>query len=234
MDKNKKTAAIVLGGGLKKKTENGNHIYYPHKQVIERLDIAYEMFLANKVDYIITTGNFPRRTEIDLAICGPKSEAEVGRLYLLEKFKVERRKIGRSLNDWLLFENLSYDTLGCAWFTKKLCLEPNNIKSCTVITSDFHMQRLKILFKRVLGNAYEIKTIAVPSEFEGKDRRIKLEKIYTSFINKWLVEKIPHGNDKDIDDFIKNEHLVNCLSEHSQAFFEARLKTRAAKSRLKV
>jgi hypothetical protein len=230
MIRKKKNAAIVLGGGLQKKTENGNHVYYPHDQVIERLDKAYELFLNNKVDYIVTTGNYSKRTEIDTKVCGPKTEAEVGGLYLLEKFKLERRKLTRSLNDWLLFENLSFDTLGNAWFTKKLCLEPNQIKSCTIVTSDFHMQRSKILFKWVLGPEYELKTISIPSEFEGKDKRIQLEKTFTRFIKKWLVDKIPAGDDKAIDAFIKNEHIVYCLSERSQAFFDACLETAAIKA----
>jgi len=227
MGKNKKSAAIVLGGGLQKKSDNGNHIYYPHKQVIERLDKAYDMFLDNKVDYIVTTGAYSKRTEIDPSVCGPKTEAEVGMNYLLEKYKVERRKLTRSLNDWLLFETLSYDTLGNAWFAKKLCLEPNDIKSCTIITSDFHMRRSKLLFKWVLGEQYELKTIAIASDFEGKDKREELEKVFTAFIKKWLVDKIPAGNDQAIDDFIKHEHLVYCLSERSQAFFEACLETAA-------
>lgn len=230
MGKNQKRAAVVLGGGLQKKADNGNHIYYPHDQVIDRLDRAYEMFLGNKVDYIITTGNYSRRTEIDPAVCGPKTEAEVGKLYLLEKFKEERRKITRSLNDWLLFEDQSFDTLGNAWFAKKLCLEPNQIKSCTIITSDFHMKRSKILFKWVLGSEYELKTISIPSDFPGKDKRIGLEKVFTSFITKWLVEKIPAGDDKAIDNFIKNEHIVYCLSERSQAFLDACLETAAIKA----
>jgi len=230
VSKETKNAAIVLGGGLQKKNDNGNHIYYPHAQVIHRLDMAYEMFLSNNVDYIVTTGNYSKRTEIDTTICGPKTEAEVGRLYLLDRFKLERRKITRSLNDWLLFENLSFDTLGNAWFTKKLCLEPNNIKNCIIITSDFHMQRSKILFEWILGPDYDIKTVSIPSEFEGKQKRIKLEKVFTDFINKWLVDKIAAGDDKAIDNFIKNEHLIYCLSERSQAFFKACLETASIKA----
>ena len=167
---------------------------------------------------------------MDESFCGLRTEAEVGRLYLLEKFKIERRKITRSLNDWLLFENHSFDTLGNAWFTKKLCLEPNNIKSCTIITSDFHMKRSKILFKWILGEEYELNTITISSEFAGKDKRIKLEKVFTNFINKWLVEKIPAGDDKAIDIFIKNEHIVYCLSDRSQAFFDACQDTATIKS----
>jgi len=230
MENTQKKAVIVLGGGLQKTTENGNHIYYPHDQVIQRLDKAYETFLSNKVDYIVTTGNYSKRTEIDPSVCGPKTEGEVGKLYLLEKFKEERRKITRSLNDWLLFENQSFDTLGNAWFAKKLCLEPNQIKSCTIITSDFHMKRSKILFKWVLGSEYDLKTISMPSDFTGKEKRLKLENVFTNFINKWLVEKIPAGDDQAIDDFIKNEHIVYCLSERSQAFFDVCLETAAIKA----
>lgn len=222
-------AAIVLGGGLQKKTENGVHFYFPHDQVILRLDKAYEIFLSGETDYIITTGNYSKRTEIDQEVCGPKTEAEVGRLYLLEKFKLERRKISRSLNDWLLFENRSFDTLGNAWFAKKFCLEPNNIKSCTIITSDFHMERSEILFRWVLGPEYELNTMTIHSDFIGKTKRLKLEKVFTSFINKWLVEQIPAGDDEAIDTFIKNEHIVYCLSPRSEAFFDACMKTATIK-----
>jgi hypothetical protein len=86
------------------------------------------------------------------------------------------------------------------------------------------------LFQWVLGPEYNLKSVSIPSNFEGKDKRLKLEKVFTHFINEWLVKKIAAGDDEAIDAFIKNEHLVYCLSERSQAFFEACLETAAIKA----
>lgn len=225
-----KKAAIVLGGGLQKIVKDGKPAYFPHNQVISRLDKAYELFIEGNVDCIITTGNYSKRTTMDSGLTGPKTEAEVAILYLLEKFDKEKPTVNKSVKDYLLFENKSFDTLGNAWFTKKMCLKPNNIKSCIIITSDYHIERSEILFKWILGKDYKLETIALPTDFPEKNERIKLEKIFTDFINKWLVAQIPPGDDKAIDAFIKNEHIIYCLSERSQAFFEACLQTAAIKA----
>lgn len=225
-----KKAAIVLGGGLQKAVIDRKQIYLPHKQVISRLDKAYELFVAGNVDYIITTGNYSKRIARDSGISGPITEAEVANLYLLQKFDMEKPHINKAIKDCLLFENKSFDTLGNAWFAKKICMEPNDIRSCVIITSDYHIERSEILFKWILGTGYKLETISLPANFPDKDERIKLEKIFTDFINKWLVAQIPAGDDEAINAFIKNEHIIYCLSERSQAFFDACLQTAAIKA----
>jgi uncharacterized SAM-binding protein YcdF (DUF218 family) len=240
----KKTAAIVLGGGLDevKVRKNatgrvssrlpgkmwellpGQTEYEPKEQVKGRLDKAYELLDAGQVDYIVTTGRYSKRVGINLQVTGPKTEAEVGKKYLLERFGVGEERI--------LYENQSFDTIGNAWFAKKVCLEPFDITACTIITSDYHVERSEIVFKWVLGPRYEVECVAVESQLSARERkqRGQLEQIAIGFVKTHLLASIPPGDDEAIGRFMEHEHLRYCLSERSEAMFEVFVETAAIKA----
>ena len=191
-----KKALIVLGGGLKKIKQNGHNCYIPSDQVRERLDKAIQIFEDNKTGYIVTTGNRSKRVGFDSQVKGPKTEAEVSRKYILEN--IANNNFKKRLNNFILFENKSFDTLGNAWFAKKLCLEPNQITKCTIITSDFHMERSELIFNWVLGDRYELDTISISSTFGNKHDREILEKIFINYFKTWLIPKIKAGDNTAI------------------------------------
>jgi uncharacterized SAM-binding protein YcdF (DUF218 family) len=170
-------AAIVLGGGLEVTEVSGQHVYRPKKQARDRLDKACALFTTQEVDYIITTGRYSKRVGIDSTVIGSKNEAEVGKLYIEEKMpEIDKTRV--------LYENQSFDTIGNAWFSKIICLEPFNITVCKVITSDYHQERSEIIFKWVLGPKYTVECISVPSQIDKQqliEEKRKLEKKKVQF-----------------------------------------------------
>lgn len=233
----KGAAAIVLGGGLDEVKVRGSKMsrlpdkmlellpgqteYEPKEQVKGRLDKAFELLDTGQVDYIVTTGRYSKRVGVNPNVTGPQTEAEVGKKYLLEKFGVDEERI--------LYENQSFDTIGNAWFAKKVCLEPFDIAACTVITSDFHAERSELVFKWVLGPRYDVECLAVESQLSARQRkqRGQLERISIDFIKTYLLASIPAGDDEAIGRFMEQEHLRYCLSERSEAMFELFVKTAA-------
>lgn len=220
----KKKAAIVLGGGLEKVEVRGQTAYEPKEQVKRRLDKAYEFLDAGEVAYIITTGKYSKRVGIDFNVAGPKTEAEVGKKYLEEKFGIGE--------DRILYENQSFDTIGNAWFAKKTCLEPFNITSCTIITSDYHIERSEIVFRWVLGPKYAVEFVPVESKLSDveRERRNRLERIFINYAKAYLLSSIPPGDDGEIGKFMENEHLRYCLSERSEAMLSTLMETAAIES----
>jgi len=219
-------AAIVLGGGLKIVTdESGKRFYAPEKQAKERLDKALQLLLKKEVSYIVSTGNYSKRVGIDLNIPGPKSEAEAGKTYLLQNFNPSTEISTEQFADRILLESKSFDTIGNAWFAKQQCLIPNGIKNCIVITSDYHLERSKLCFDWVLGPDYKIEYFGVDSVLNDNPERAKVETVFSEFMREQLLNSIPAGDDTRIEHFIKNEHLVYCMSERSEAQFNACMET---------
>jgi uncharacterized SAM-binding protein YcdF (DUF218 family) len=213
------TAAIVLGGGMKKVIKRQGQIEYeeyePEERVKKRLDKAYQLLEEGKVDYIVTTGRYSKRVGVDPRVIGPKTEAEVSKQYLQDTYKIDDNRI--------LYENQSYDTIGNAWFAKKVCLELFNIVSCKIITSDFHMERSMLIFEWVLGPDYAVEPVPVESQMGEKDRaqRERLENVFIEYMKTHLLGSIAPGDNQAIERFIENEHLRYCLSDRSEAMLHA-------------
>jgi uncharacterized SAM-binding protein YcdF (DUF218 family) len=212
-------AAIVLGGGLDAVEKEGLIVFVPKLQVKKRLNKAYELFAKGSVDYIATTGRFTKRAFFDSRASGYKTEAEVGKKYLEDTFKMDSR--------FIIYENQSIDTIGNAWFVKKICIDPYGITKCRVITSDYHLKRSKVIFDWVYGPNYTLEYIGTESDLGEQERieRNKLEEIFTTYVKTYLVGSIAPGDDVEIGRFLANEHLGYCLTERSEALYRAELET---------
>jgi uncharacterized SAM-binding protein YcdF (DUF218 family) len=206
-----KTAAIVLGGGLEKVTLAGESRYEPTTQAKARLDRAYALFMDGHVDTIISTGKYGPMAEIDPTVTGPRTEAEVGGAYLITKFATERGeaiRAGCRIEDHIIYEDQSMDTIGNAWFAKKLCLEPLDITSCIIVTSDYHIERSRVIFEWVLGPRYTVGCAEAPSRLSRpeRERRDRFETFLIDFVKAHLVNAISPGNDEAIAQFMETEH----------------------------
>ncbi|MBN1875410.1 MAG: YdcF family protein [Anaerolineae bacterium] len=210
-ENSKKTAAIVLGGGLKKVKIQDQIWYEPEEQVKERLDKAYTLFEEGKVDYLITTGKYSIMASIDPNVMGPRTEAEVGKKYLIAKFNARAGNVSgakRRIEDCIFYEDQSMDTIGNAWFVKKICLEPLGITSCIVVTSDYHIERTRVIFEWVLGPQYAVACAEAPSHLsdEERERRDHFEKSLTDYVRTHLAGSIAAGDDEALQKFMENEH----------------------------
>lgn len=79
-----------------------------------------------------------------------------------------------------LIENSSFDTIGSAFFTRQMIdvLFPGETIDITIFTSDFHLERAKIIFKRVYSlspNSNRFSVEAIGDKFKGSYNRIQKE-----------------------------------------------------------
>ena len=206
-----KTAAIVLGGGLKKVQIQGQTWYEPESQAKERLDKAYALFEEGQVDYIVSTGKYSIMASIDPSVSGPKTEAEVGKKYLIAKSNMQTGYTSGAkckIEDRIVCEDQSVDTIGNAWFAKKMCLEPLGITLCTIVTSDYHIERARIIFEWVLGPQYTVACAEAPSHLNAAERekRDHFERKLIQHMKTHLISSIAAGDDEAIKRFMEDEH----------------------------
>lgn len=109
--------------------------------------------------------------------------------------------------DALLLEEESRDTLGNAYFTRELYLEPNGWKSIRVVTSDFHLSRAAWVFRKILGSDYDFSFVSAFSGLPPRELIYRaLEECKLSiFLNEWL-EAVQEGDEHAIDRLMEQEH----------------------------
>lgn len=209
-ESSKKIAAIVLGGGLRKIEVQGQFRYEPEEQAKARLDQAYSLFAEGRADCIISTGKYSVVATVDPDVTGPRTEAEVGKQYLIAKAQAQGGNASdvRRIEEAILCEDQSIDTISNAWYAKKLCLEPQGITSCILVTSDYHMERSRIIFEWVLGPQYTVACAEAPSPQNGeeRERRNHFERILTDHVKTHLVSSIAAGDNEALQRFMETEH----------------------------
>lgn len=70
----------------------------------------------------------------------------------------------------ILVEEDSLDTVGQAIFTKRNLIIPKNIEEFTVISHDYHGERVKLIFDFVYGNEFNPEYFFVPSSVSDSIR----------------------------------------------------------------
>jgi hypothetical protein len=152
-------AILILGGGIK------NNIELP-PWVQNRFDRALEI---HRDQYIIALSGGTTHKPPPLDTEGfPVFESFVGADYLMRK-GVEARLI--------LCETASYDTIGNAYFSRVIHVDPGGFKHLLIITSSSHMPRTKAIFQWVYSlkarcgqNDYKLFFEAVPDR--GMDEEL--------------------------------------------------------------
>ena len=121
-----------------------------------RLDFAAKHFVEG--DRILCTGGWG-----DHFNCAPQAHADYAKGYLLKK----------GIPEQAFLENaLSANTVEDA-VKSKIILSELNRPLLTVITSDFHMERVQLIFNEILRD-YTIQYIKVSSDFLNSVQRTKL------------------------------------------------------------
>jgi hypothetical protein len=125
-------AVLILGGGVR---EGGELPPWS----IARFERALE--LQREGPFVcLSAGTTHRPPPLDTGF--PISESSAGARYLLS------RGIASHL---IRIENASYDTIGNAYLTKLLHVDPPGWSSLLVVTSEFHMPRSREIFEWVFG-----------------------------------------------------------------------------------
>ncbi|CAN5136130.1 hypothetical protein BH09PAT2_BH09PAT2_07570 [soil metagenome] len=139
---------VVLGGGIEL---NGT---LPH-HAIKRLDAAIELFNKNPESYIALSGKYSyiywhKKTH------PIQTEASAMAAYLCTHGIDPAR---------IYMEEHSMDTISNAYFLKKTIFIPKDEHTGIIITSEFHLKRVKMIFSRIFGDTFQFKYISVPDIF---------------------------------------------------------------------
>lgn len=121
---------VVLG---KRLLPNGEPSHILKTRMETACTLFKQAFNKNK-DYILVTGGLVQRGK------GVKTEAEV-MLRLADKYGVKSSRV--------ILEKQALSTMDNAFYSKAI-LDEMGVKDLTIITSDFHMNRSKMIFTRIL------------------------------------------------------------------------------------
>jgi hypothetical protein len=129
-----------------------------------RFDVGIEMFRRgySRSGSLITIGNYAQNFP-DM----PMTIAEVMKKYAIE------RGIPTSA---IIKEENSLDTVGNAFFTKRDIMRPQRWKSLVVVTSEYHVPRVRDIFGFIYGNDYLIDVVGTQSALNDDPTIIEREK----------------------------------------------------------
>lgn len=131
--KKKFDVIIVLGYGATEKMKLN--------QVLKsRLDLAIDLYKLGLAPKIIMSGGFTN-------LIVDRSEADCMKSYAIRE--------GVKDED-IIKEESSRDTSTNIYLIKKEILEPKNWNRVLVVTSDFHMRRVKLIAKKIFGPEYDL------------------------------------------------------------------------------
>jgi hypothetical protein len=155
-------AILILGGGL---TSEGKLPEWSKRRLVKALEIYNGQHII-----VLSAGTVHKQPILDKEGY-PLFESFVAANYLVEK-GIGSEKI---LREWA-----SYDTVGNAYFTRVIHTDPRHWRKLAIITSEFHMQRTREIFKWIFGlddpkPSYQLDFINVTDT--GIDRRIILPRI---------------------------------------------------------
>lgn len=152
-----------------------------------RIEKGAEICINRNCAYIVTSG-WDYREDCNLAI------GEAAAKFLIRNFKLGNSKV--------LFDTNSRDTVGDAFFLRKK-LSKINYSKLTIITSDYHVQRVKKIFTKFFFQT-EIEIVGINTKHKICKNVLKKEKRSLSiFLNMFKNT-----------DFKKDLEVYNLLREH--------------------
>lgn len=73
-------------------------------------------------------------------------------------------------------ETKSKDTIGNAYYAKKLYFIPKKERKAVIITSDFHLERTRFVFQKIFGKGYKLKFVSASSFLKNKEKTKVMER----------------------------------------------------------
>ncbi len=130
----------------------------------------------------------------------------------MRKYAVRKEIPGRCV----FAENHSLDTIGNAFFTRKLFLEPGVWNRVVVVTSVFHVARAGFIFRKVLGKGYYVKVVPSMRVVSDKALRLKLRsEMGISLLTRLLSVFVADGDSKCIENFIRKNPVYQLYNSRA-------------------
>ncbi len=112
---------------------------------------------------------------------------------------------GKTSNTSILVENRSHDTPSNAHYVKTSYLDPNKWRTIVVVTADWHSQRVRWTFKKVLGNAYSVTVISTKSPYSNSELlHLQRKDAILLLLSKAMLAGVSARNDKQRERRIKS------------------------------
>lgn len=175
---------IVLGKKL-----DENSIMLP--QLEKRIEKAVEVYRKKSIEKIIMSGKYG----YSLDYRPSKTEAQAMKEYAIELWVNEKD---------IYLEEKSQDTIWNVYFTRQMI---EDTRSIVVITSDYHLVRVKYLFDKIFEDEFSINYIGTDTKLEKHEyqNKIQREKKIKRLTKKLFARM---KKDETIDEFIKYYHPV--------------------------
>lgn len=187
MVSNMADAIIVLARGI---DQNG----VLQKDTVPRVEKAAKLYAKKVAPLIVMSGSW----SFHLATPPARTEATA--------MKEHAEHLGVPA-EAVLEETSSQDTIGNAYFVKKLFCEKNNWKDLVVVTSEDHLERTRYVFDKIFGAEY-ILTYEVGDNVLSKQEyqaQLEHEKHSLVIIKKWLDPVVP-GDDAAVLELMQTKH----------------------------
>ena len=135
-----------------------------NNETVRRINKAIEICYERKIKLIMTNGWAYRKDNSNT----------IGRIvknYILNNFKLENCKV--------LVNTKSRDTVGDAFFSR-INLKNYSISKITVVTSDYHIHRTKLIFNSFFSNIEHLEILGIKT---SKTSKLDIKKKEQSSIN---------------------------------------------------
>ena len=154
-----------------------------------RVDKSIDMYCRTEVETLTMSGGHADK-EATL------THAEAMRLYALEM---------RVSPEDLFSEGLSLDTIGQAVFSKKGVVVPNNMDKLIVVSHDYHIRRVQVIFGFVYGKGFDIEYVGVSGWFSMDPKILQKER---ESLDSFLItfDGVTSGRDDDIFNALIERH----------------------------
>jgi len=156
-----------------------------------RVNKSIELYFEDTIKAITMSGGYADKE-------APCTHAEAMKLYALGR-NVDKKDI--------YSEEESLDTIGQAVFSKRIVIIPENWEKLIVISHDYHIRRVKVIFDFVYGKDFDIKYVDIHSVLGDDENTLNKEKISLEAFLK-TFKGISPGNDEDIFNRLFESHSL--------------------------
>lgn len=174
---------IILGGGIDLSGDLPPFVY-------QRLDKSIDLFKRLTNSKIVVTGKHSFLYD-QLKKYPPTTEAEKMADYLIKK-NIPQEKI--------LLEKKSKDTISNAYYLKKDFFIPQKEQNAIIITSHFHLERVRYIFNKIFGPDYHLEFIGLQEQLDPvEEKKVVHHQKDLLIKTKTLLSPMKDGNHHFLD-----------------------------------